>query len=436
MLPLAGTEDVNVWKTWSYAAATNGVAGMYGVGGAPPIRGIVAWGDRRTTVDYPPVTLYGLGVTGRAYLLRDPGFHDSRWLTVFIKLPGLIGDAIVCLAIFLLVRRTAPRPPSAQAGADAARLAVLFFWLNPAVWLDGAVLGYLDSWTAAPALVSVAAAAAGLPMLAGALVALAALTKLQGVFIAPVTALVIWTCTSDARVRSCALALGGAIATAAAVLLPFVRAGALPNVAQGVSALMHHDMLSATAANLWWVMTWILRASHAARDLGAWTAWTMPVRILGIARVVELGYATPRPLATAMALAAAAWAFWRARAADVPAVLAAGAFAVHAYFVLAVQVHENHLYLALPLLAAAAAAHRPLRPVLAAVSAIFAANLVLFYGLGRDLPLPPRGFTVVDATVVLSLLNVAALAWHALRYMGTLNRDSRAGTTAALDCPD
>lgn len=37
------------------------------------------------------------------------------------------------------------------------------------------------------------------------------------------------------------------------------------------------------------------------------------------------------------------------------ALLAGAAFIVHAYFVLGVQVHENHLYLAVPLLAAGAA---------------------------------------------------------------------------------
>lgn len=408
VLPLAGTEDVNVWKTWSYAAVSEGVSRMYGVGGTPPVRAVVSWGERRTTVDYPPVTLYGLALAGRTYLLRDPGFRDSRWLTVFIKMPGLIGEMIVCAALFLLLRRVA--------SVDAARTAVLFYWLNPAIWLNGAVLGYLDPWTAAPAMLSVLAAVAGLPMLAGALVAIAALTKAQGLFIAPVTALALWRSARLARVRSCALAIAGAAVTTAAVLLPYVRAGALPNVVQGVGALMRHDMLSGTAANLWWVMTWIIRASYATRDLGAWAAWTRPVRILGIRRVVELGYLNPRPFTAAMVIIVAAWAIWRARRGDVVLVLAAGALAVHAYFVLAVQVHENHLYLAVPLLAGAAAARPSLRGPFAAVSAILAANLYLFYGLGRDVPLPPRTFTVIDATVIVAALNVVTLAWHASRF--------------------
>ena len=83
---------------------------------------------------------------------------------------------------------------------------------------------------------------------------------------------------------------------------------------------------------------------------------------------------------------------------------------------LAVQVHENHLYLAVPLLAAAAAARPRLRPVLYATSAMFALNLCLFFGFGRGFPLPPRNVTIVDATVLLAVANCAALVWHARRY--------------------
>ena len=56
-LPLPGHDDVITWKIWSYAASRH-VTRMYGVGGSPPIRGIVTWGDLWTTVDYPPFFLY------------------------------------------------------------------------------------------------------------------------------------------------------------------------------------------------------------------------------------------------------------------------------------------------------------------------------------------------------------------------------------------
>jgi hypothetical protein len=93
---------------------------------------------------------------------------------------------------------------------------------------------------------------------------------------------------------------------------------------------------------------------------------------------------------------------------------ALGAFTTHAYAVLSAQVHENHLYAAVPLLALASGGRAAFRPVLIAVSAIFALNLDLFYGIGEDVGYAlPRGITIVDATVVLAVVNCAALVWHA-----------------------
>jgi hypothetical protein len=210
------------------------------------------------------------------------------------------------------------------------------------------------------------------------------------------------------------------------VLAPFARIGALPNVRQGVGSLLRHDMLSGEAANAWWIVTWLLRASYATHDMGAWAAWTMRIPILGISRVTALGYPNPRPIAALAAGSVIGWAFWRARrhlrqgfgAQGAPAeiLLAAGGLAVHAYFTLDVQVHENHLYLALPLMAGAAAVLPRLRGPLYLTSAIFALNLFLFQGFGRDFRVPSRGFTIVDATVVLAFVNVAGLVWHARRF--------------------
>jgi peptidoglycan/LPS O-acetylase OafA/YrhL len=81
-----------------------------------------------------------------------------------------------------------------------------------------------------------------------------------------------------------------------------------------------------------------------------------------------------------------------------------------------VAVHENHLYLAVPLLAAAAAARPRLRPLLGGVSIVFALNLYLFFGFGRGLPLPPRNITIIDATVLVAFANCALFAWHARSF--------------------
>lgn len=407
VLPLAGTEDVQVWKTWSYGAA-EGITSMYGVGGHPSVRGVVSWGDVHTTVDYPPATLAGLSVVGYAYRLLDPAFTDSRELTVLIKLSILLMDAVACWLLWVLVRRIA--------GEAAGQLAAVFYWLNPAAILDGAILGYLDPWMLVPILGGLIAAHAGAAVVCGAALAIGMLLKLQAVFAVPVAALLLWH-ASRRPLHASVIAAASALAVATLSLLPFVLRGALPNVAQGVGSLLRHDMLSGTAANAWWIVTWILRASYAAGDLGTWEAWTLPVRILGIRRLMELGYPNPRPLATALVIGLSVWGFHRAQRAATtrpsPVVLlASGAFAVHAYFMLGVQVHENHLFLALPLLAAVAAVDPRYRAVAGTISAVMTLNLLLFYGIGRDLPPLPRTATIIDATVLLSIVHVAIFTWH------------------------
>ena len=410
-VPLDGTEDVFVWKTWSYGALEQGITRLYGVGGSPPERGVVRWGDRFTTVDYPPIALYELAVAGAAYRTFFPSFENTRWLNVAMKLPALLAEMALAILLWHLI--------GSRYGDVAAAWALVAFWVNPAMILAGPVLGYLDPLMALPAVGAIAAATGGAPFAAGALLAVACLTKAQAVFIIPVVALAVWNSEGGRRARHAVMTGAGAAFVSALTLAPFVAAGAWRNLLQGIGSLLRHDMLSADAANLWWIVTYVMRAIYAIDDLGVWGAWTMTVRILGISRVVELGYPNPRPIATAAIIAAAGWALWRVRRSrELSMMLACAAFVVHAYVVLGVQVHENHLYLAIPLVSGAAAVRRELRPVFYGVSIVFALNLWLFFGLGRGYPPPPRHLTVVDTTVLLAAANCALLILHARRLAG------------------
>lgn len=407
-LPLEGTGDVFVWKTWSHGTVNEGVLRMYGVGGDPPVRHVVRWGDAHTTVDYPPVALWELAAVGHVYRWLAPDYRDSRLLTALIKLLILAADIAITVIVFVWMRR--------WYGESAARFAALAYWLNPAAVLNGAVLGYLDPLTAAPAVGALVAGAAGYAATAGVLFAAAVLTKAQAVFLLPVVALAIYRARGG-RLRGVATGAATFVTAAAVIVMPFVAVGAWRNMVQAVGRLATHDMLSGNAANLWWIVTYLLRVAYAIEDLGVWGAWTMVVRILGISQVVRLGYPNPRPWALLAVGLAAGWALWRARKADdLPRLAACGAFVVHAYFMLAVQVHENHYFLAVPLMALAGAVLERLRPVYALACLVFALNLFLFYGAGGALPAPPRRVTIVDSTVLLAAVNLAVFVWHARRF--------------------
>ena len=414
-LPLSGTVDMDVWKLWTYAGSIN-VTTMYGVGGNPPERAVLTWGHRRGTVEYPPATLFALAAVGHVYRAIDPSYTDGAGLNAAVKLSILLGDVALCLALWHLMRRYS---------LSVARTAVLFYWLNPAAILDGAILGYLDPWLGALTMVSLVALDRGRFAWCGAALALTALTKLQIILILPAIGLALLHRAGRDWWKAALAASLAAAATAAVVLAPFARIGALPNLVQGAGRAFHHDMLSAEASNVWWIVTWILRASYTPAEVGAWAAWTAQVRILGISRVLALGYPNARVIGTALASSLMLWGFWRARRGPLPIVLAAGAFAMHAYTVLSVQVHENHFYLALPLMAAAGAVLPRMRAPFALASVVCLLNLFMFQGVGRDFPIQTRGLTIVDASVLLAFVNVAALVWHARRFS-----EQTAGPTA------
>jgi hypothetical protein len=199
---------------------------------------------------------------------------------------------------------------------------------------------------------------------------------------------------------------------------------------QALGRLASHDMLSGNACNLWWIVGYLVRVQYTVSDYGLWGAIVRPTQILQISRFVEVGYPNPRPIGVMLVVIAGGWALWTARRSrDLWMVAAVGAFTTHAYATLSAQVHENHLYAAPPLLALAAAGRPAFRPVLFVVSAIFALNLNLFYGIGEDVGYAlPRGLTIVDATVVLSVVNCIALIWHAR----VLQREARGVDSSPL----
>lgn len=418
-LPLPGTVDTDLWKVWAFGA-TYDLTGAYGVGGSPPERRVLRWQGSEAAVDYPPVALVELAAVGRLYRVAHPLFDDSPLFAACVKLPGLAAEAVAVGLLLTLGRR--------RFGPDAAAWTALALWLNPAVVLDGSVLGYLDAEMAIPVAIALVLAVSEAPWLAGALAAVAVLTKAQAIFVVPVivAALVRWRPTP--QLGRLARALGGAGLVSAVVLLPFVARGAWANLVQGLSRLAKQDMISAYAPNVWWIVTWIVRVLDVAGQWGWKQSLTQRVRILAASRAVALGYPNPRVVGLLIVGGALAWALWRARRALPLATTAALAgWCAYAYSVFAAQVHENHLYLAVPCFTLAAGLERRYAPVLLAVSVVLAINLLLFYGLGRNMPpVFDRRWTGVDASVLLAFANVAIFVWTTMRIVRMPPTETRA----------
>src|SRR5436190_15123231 len=158
-LPFPGTGDVRIWRVWSYSAATIGVSRMYGVGGTfetPSTYQLLQFGDFEAIADYPPLSLYELGIAGSVYQQATGGsFPDTAALTMVVKAVPIVFEAALCALLFVVLRRAL--------GDGPARWAVVAYWLNPAAIINGSFGGYLDALFVLPAAGALAAATAGWP---------------------------------------------------------------------------------------------------------------------------------------------------------------------------------------------------------------------------------------------------------------------------------
>ncbi|MEO8480744.1 MAG: hypothetical protein ABI634_00955 [Acidobacteriota bacterium] len=402
-LPLPGTGDVVIWKVWSFAGSHD-LTSMYGIGGSPPERRALHWRGEAMTVDYPPVALAELSLAGRLYRLWDPAFDDSRMLNVAVKLPGLAAEVTFLLWVLWRGR--------AIVGDTAAWWMAIAIWLNPALLLDNSVLGYLDMQMAVPLTMAVIAAWRGRSVAAGCLLMLAVLTKAQAIFVAPVVVIAALRQSISRTTALAEMTAAGAV-TAAVAFVPFIARGAWSNLTQALSRLAAHDMLSAQAANVWWIFTWMLRVLDVGPEWGWQRSLTQEVRILAITRAVDLGYPNARVVGLVVFAALAAWglvALWRRP--SLVRVTATAAWTMYAYAMFAAQVHENHLAPAVVLLAPAAALEPRLRWIFWALTGVVTFNLYLFYGFGEGWPaLFSRQITYVDASVLLAVASLGTFAW-------------------------
>jgi hypothetical protein len=424
-LPLPGTRDLQVWKVWAFAAKHD-PTGVYGVGGTPPERRLLHWQGYDSTVDYPPVAIIELAVAGAIYERLRPLFEESSLLNAVVKLPGLMAEIGFVVATLTWGRR--------RFGAEAAATTALVFWLNPAVLLNGSVLGYLDAQMAVPAAAALAAAVVGSAWAAGALLGIALLTKAQAVFVAPaIVAALVFAPGGRAWRRVQAAAIAGGI-TSAVVVGPYIVRGAWTNLVQALGRLATHDMLSAQSANIWWLVTWWLRVTDVWSEWGARRALSQEIRILAITRAEALGWPNPRVVGITMVGIACAWAVWRMRHVHTLAPAAAlTAWCAYAYAFLAAQVHENHLALAIPFVCIAAGLERRFSTMLVWTSAIVTLNLLLFYGFGRTMWMPSRSWTWIDATVLLAAVNAGVFVWTTRTvYVATRPMSASSSGLAAL----
>ncbi len=386
------TEGYN--KGWALTSALYGISQTY----------------EKSNYDYPPLYLYFVQPVGKLYLALHPELltgdiaqlpwdelvfrlpggqtYRSKWMlwhefpgrkleadplpgyamfSFLSKLPSLIFDLLLAAILyrFVAVRQTWG---SARAGPGWGRLVAMAYLWNPVVLWFSAYAGTPDPIHCALMLGSLLLLGTG--RLAGSALLLSAAGMMKPLA-APFVPLLAVVAGAQRGLRGLIVAGGAGLAVALLVWTPFFLAGnALDTLNRVLGDVDKMPFTSVNSHNLWWFF-------------GAWKNASEPW-VAGL---------TPRTIGTALflsvhvALIIKNWSWLSGegqRAASYTAKLSLlGAAIMASFFYFSTHMHENHLYVTIPLLLAVAGRSAALTRAALAVTAVS-----LFNGVLLDLDAP------------------------------------------------
>jgi len=226
--------DIGVNQGWAKSAVQLGLAKSYS-----------EQVDGNMLPNYPPLSLMVFASTGHLYqFFVSPEYDKSRVENrVFIKFPSILADIITVVLLFLIVAK--------WRGRKAGYIAAAVYALHPAVIYDSAVWGQTDSLYTMFLVACLGALSMQWNAAAGALIALAFLTKTQAIILIPLVAFVLlmrgWKATGKAALA--------AIVVTVLVLIPFISDGGLQGIVKMyMDSVGYYPTASFNAYNLWWAL--------------------------------------------------------------------------------------------------------------------------------------------------------------------------------------
>jgi hypothetical protein len=325
--------DLNTYKRWALLAGMNGVHTVYDERAG---EGMHEW--RPGDYDYPPLYAYLLAPLGAVYgrLVPDAGesFESSKTLGFLVKIPPLVFDALLALLLGSIAARYGLwRGHRSWLGWGVG----LLYLFQPAVLFDSGYWGQPDSIHVFFVILALTLILLRKPEWGWVAAALACLMKPLAVPFLPLLAL---ATTMRGGWRKLATGGAAAIVTGLAVFLPFIVTG------RGGLAFgrLFHDVdlmaySSVNAHNLWW----LLGPWRSSREpwFGPFSRTHVGLALFGLAYLTIL------------------WRLWRTEriGSDGTTGLArqgrwyvAGAGVAFSFFFFSTNLHENHLFAAIPFL--------------------------------------------------------------------------------------
>lgn len=389
-------ESPNVWtyKNWIWHANIKGLQSLY----------LEPWA--LTQPVYPPVSLYLFTGLGRLYQsvvgpLSPPLEEPSPQLSFLLRLPGVMCNVLLALAVFLWVQ---PRQ-----GYQRAHLAMAAFAFNPAAVLLTTRWGQMDSIHSFFTVLALICAVRRKPAMAWALISVAASVKPQALLFAPVLLVLTWRRSARRGVLEGTLA---ATSTMTVVMFPFIESGLWHKVIRYFASLPSYESYWAETIhdshNLWWLVG--LGKALPKSD----APWSLSLPILG-----PLTYETIGLSLFGMAYLLALWRLVNVR--EDGHLWAAVAYIAFAFFMLPTAIHANYMYATIALLAMGFLVHKSLPVIYLLLSATWLLNLWLQYPGIDWIGLQKAGLatnTIVNAASMLdAALNTLILGYWTILLM-------------------
>ena|SRR5438132_3238501 len=344
--------DLLEYRIWARTLAEHGLAVAYWPKSAfltsPEVREFLTSQEMLAPIDYPPLVPYLLWAIGRGLgaVSHDALLHNDRLLDVLIRLPFCITILLIAFVVHLEARRVA---------LQKADLICALVALNPALIFDTAYWGQSDAACAFLIVLAVVLLVHCRPEWSWVVLACAALVKPLAYPFVPLIMLETWKRFGLRRLFSSAIA--GAF-VAAVVFVPFGWIGRLgPGLHALISQMGEMSYTSVDGHNLWWI-------------IGRGLPWTNAnAHRFGVSwKVLSLILFGTFLLITLVRL-------WRSK--QPRALYVSAASTAFGFFVLATHMHENHLFITLPLLALLAADLQWARTVMIALTVTLLANMLL-----------------------------------------------------------
>ena len=303
--------DTGVYMGWAQSAVELGLAESY-----------TKQVGNNMLPNYPPLSMLMLTVAGHTYkwfIAREFDVYATN-LLIFIKLPGILADVMICLLLSLFIRQ--------WKNEKSGLLAALIYALHPAAIFDTAVWGQTDSIYTFFMVAALGFWVMRHELHASAVLALSLLTKLQAIVLFPLFFFL--TC------RNLKLMLRFTIIgclTTLLVLAPFLVSNAAQDVVNVyINLIGSYSNVAVGAYNFWWSLladrawqlqdTALLFGTISYKHAGLILFGTLYALILFVFR---------RPL-------------FEDKDRDIGALFFCAALLCHAFFLFLTQMHERYMF--------------------------------------------------------------------------------------------